>query len=145
MAFLCGCGGKPTKNITAATILCVASTQPLKKTAKLVLAMCMGLDIVMGKRLVESHRKGFLLDTPQYPPKDSQREREWRFRLKEAVARGKAVGCLNNLLAGTDVYFLHRLKTMLGNSFRDFTTIATCLGADAVRNGLPNDDDERAF
>jgi hypothetical protein len=106
MAFLRGCGGESTKNITAATILCVGSTQPLKKTAKLVLAICMVLDIVTEKWLFESHRKGFLLDAPQYPPKDSQREREWRFKLKEAVARGKAVGCLNNFAGPYRCIFL---------------------------------------
>lgn len=137
MSFLRKCGGKLVKDITAATMLCVASDQPLKKTANLVMAICMGLDIVTETWLVHSQRKGFLLDAQPYLPKDSQKEGEWKFKLEEAVARGKMRGAMTNLLAGTAVYFLQGLKSLLANNFRDFTKVATCLGADAVRHGLP--------
>jgi hypothetical protein len=72
MAFLRECGGKAVKTIAAATMLCVGRNAPLKKTANLVLAACTGLDVVTDKWLVESQRKGFLLDSQQYLPKDSQ-------------------------------------------------------------------------
>jgi hypothetical protein len=32
---------------------------------------------------------------------------------------------------------------VLAHNFRDFAAIATCLGADAVRNGLPNGKEEK--
>ena len=138
MAFLRERGGKSVKRITSANMLCVGSNQPLKKSANLVLAVCMGLDIVTDKWLVESQRKGFLLSADQYLPKDSQREREWGFKLLEAVARGRLRGGMTGLLGGVDVYFTHGLKSLLAHNFRDFTAVATCLGADAVKNGLPN-------
>jgi hypothetical protein len=137
MTFLRACGGKPEKNIGSATMLCVGANQPLAKTAKLVLAICLGLDIVTDKWLVDGQRQGFLLDTQQYLPKDAQREREWGFRLDEALERGRREGGLTNLLAGTEVHFTQGVKILLAHNFRDFTTVATCSGADAVRNGLP--------
>ncbi|ERF75738.1 hypothetical protein EPUS_01568 [Endocarpon pusillum Z07020] len=138
MAFLRECGGKSVNRITSANMLCVGSNQPLKKSANLVLAVCMGLDIVTDKWLVESQRKGFLLDAHHYLPRDAQRERQWGFKLSEAVARGKLRGGMTGLLGGIDVYFTHGLKSLLAHNFRDFTAVATCLGADAVKNGLPN-------
>jgi hypothetical protein len=138
MAFFHECGGKATKNIVAATMLCVGSNAPLKKTANLVLAVCMGLDVVTDKWLVDSHRKGFLLDADQYLPKDPQREREWGFKLRDATARGKLQGHLTSLLSGVIVHFTHGVKALLGQNFRDFKTVAVCMGADTVRNGLPN-------
>ncbi len=138
MAFLRDCGGKSVKRITSANILCVGSNQLLKKSANLVLAICMGLDIVTDKWLVESQRKGFLLDADYYLPKDAQREGEWGFKLCEAINRGKQRGGMTGLLGGIDVYFTHGLKSLLAHNFRDFTAVATCLGADTVKNGLPN-------
>ena len=138
MAFLRRSGGKSVKKITAATMLCVGSIGPLRKTANLILAVCMGLDIVTDKWLIESQRKGVLLDPQRYLPRDSHREGEWKFKLDEAIARGRMQGSLTRLLTGTDVYLLQDLKAVLANNFRDFRTVATCLGADAVRNGLPN-------
>ncbi len=145
MAFLRDCGGKSVKKITSANVLCVGSNQPLKKSANLVLAVCMGLDIVTDKWLIESQRKGFLLKSDQYLPKDGPREREWGFKLDEAVARGKLCGGLTGLLDGFDVYFTRGLKSLLAHNFRDFTTVATCLGADAVKNGLPSGKERKEF
>ncbi|KAF7507573.1 hypothetical protein GJ744_010364 [Endocarpon pusillum] len=138
MAFVRECGGKSVKRMTSASMLCVGSNQPLKKSANLVLAGCMGLDIVTDKWLAETQRKGFFLDAHHYLPKDAQRERQWGFKLFEAVARGKLRGGMTGLLGGIDVYSTHGLKSLLAHSFRDFTAVATCLGADAVKNGLPN-------
>jgi hypothetical protein len=145
MAFLRGYGGKAVKTISTATMLCLGSDKPLKKTANLVLAVCLGLDIVTDKWLVESQRKGFLLDPDLYLPKDPEREREWDFKLHEAIGRGRLRGGLSGLLNGLDVYFTHGLKSLLAHNFRDFGTVATCLGADAVRNGLPNGKEKKAF
>jgi hypothetical protein len=105
MAFLRQYGGTPAKNITAATMLCVSSNSPLRKTANLILAVCLGLDMVTDKWLVDSQRKGFLLDPQKYLPSDSQREGEWKFKLDEAIARAKMQGGLTSLLTGTEVYF----------------------------------------
>lgn len=46
---------------------------------------------------------------------------------------------------GINVYFTHSLKTLLAHNFRDFTSAATCLGGDAVKNGLPNRKEEKSF
>lgn len=145
MAFLRECGGKEVKNISAAIMLCVGSNKPLKKTANLRLAVCVGLDVVTDQWLVGSQRKGFLLHSDQYLPKDSECEREWGFKLHEAIARGKLQGGLSSLLNGLDVYFTHGLKSLLAHNFRDFGTVATCLGADAVKNGLRNGKGRKAF
>jgi hypothetical protein len=145
MAFFRECGGKVVKSISTATMLCVGSNTPLKKTPNFVLAVCLGLDIVTEKWLVESQRKGFLLNPELYLPKDREREREWGFKLHEAIARGRLRGGLSGLLNGLDVYFTQGLKSLLGDNFRDFGTVATCLGADAVRNGLPNGKEKKAF
>ncbi len=145
MAFLRKCGGRSVRSITSANLLCIGSTQPLKKSANLVLAVCMGVDIVTDKWLVESQRKGFLLDSDQYLPKDAQREGEWGFTLQEAVARGKLCGGLTGLLGGFDVYFTHGLKSLLAHNFRDFTAVATCLGADTVKIGLPSGKERKEF
>jgi hypothetical protein len=145
MAFFRECGGKAVKSISTATMLCIGSNTPLKKTPNFVLAVCLGLDIVTEKWLVESQRKGFLLNPELYLPKDREREREWGFKLHEAIARGRLRGGLSGLLNGLDVYFTQGLKSLLGDNFRDFGTVATCLGADAVRNGLPNGKEKKAF
>ena len=145
MAFFRECGGKAVKTISTATMLCVGSNTPLKKSPNFVLAVCLGLDIVTEKWLVESQRKGFLLNPDLYLPRDPKREREWGFKLHEAIARGRLRGGLSGLLNGLDVYFTHGLKSLLGHNFRDFGTVATCLGADAVRNGLPNGKEKKAF
>jgi hypothetical protein len=145
MTFFRECGGKAVKSISTATMLCVGSNTPLKKTPNLVLAVCLGLDIVTDKWIVESQRKGFLLNPELYLPKDPGREREWGFKLHEAIARGRLRGGLSGLLNGLDVYFTQGLKSLLGHNSRDFGTVATCLGADAVRNGLPNGKEKKGF
>lgn len=55
MALLGERGGKSVRSVAASAMLSVGSNQPLKRVPSLVLAVCIGLDIVTEKCLAESH------------------------------------------------------------------------------------------
>ncbi len=102
--------------------------QPLKETANLLSAvLTSGTSTASERALRDSH---------QYRPSDLQRQ--WNFKLDEAIARGRKQGALTSLLAGTNVYFAHGTKSLQTDNFQDSKTVATYLGAHAVKNGLPN-------
>ena len=69
-------------------ILCVGNGE-LKRTSKLVLAVSQGKAIVTDQWVTDSFQADHLLDIASYIPRDPQREKEWRFSLKEAVDRGR--------------------------------------------------------
>ncbi|KAJ9603035.1 hypothetical protein H2200_012330 [Cladophialophora chaetospira] len=128
-------GGKVTEAILDATILCVPSGT-LKKTSKLVMAVALGIDIVTEQWIAETHRLGKFPAIQGYLPADRPSEQEWKITLKDALARGK-VG-LTHLLSGVKVFFTKKLRTDLGKLERDFSQIATRLGAESVERRLPS-------
>ncbi|KAI1613237.1 hypothetical protein EDD36DRAFT_259199 [Exophiala viscosa] len=127
-------GGRVTKSINEANILCVPDGS-LKKTSKLIMAVARGIDIVTESWVVETQRSGSFPAVEDFLPQDPSREQLWNFDLKQALQRGKAG--LTHLLSGTTVIFSKQVRTDLGNLEREMSQIATMLGADAVRNRLP--------
>ena len=127
-------GGKTTVTINKATVLCLPKG-PVKRTSKLLMAVALGIDIVTEDWLADIHRLEVLPATGQYLPTDTSAEQEWNISLREAIARGRQG--LTHLLSGTTVYFTKQLRTDLGNLERDFSQIATKLGAESVERRLP--------
>ena len=127
-------GGSVVKSIDKADILCVSSGA-LKKTTKFISAVASGKNVVDERWLVESHRKGVLLDQDAFVPKDTEHEREWGFDLKVAIERGKAG--LIDLLDNVPIYFTRQLELDLGRNFKDFCKIAEMLGAVSMGVTLP--------
>lgn len=128
-------GGKVTEAILEATMLCVPKG-PLKKTSKLVMAVALGLEIVTEDWLGEAHRRGEFPGPQSYLPSEKSSEQEWGISLEDAIARGKHG--LTHLLSGVTVFFTKRLRSDLAKLERDFSQIATRLGAESVKRQLPS-------
>jgi hypothetical protein len=120
MRFLKKEGGEKVEDIKGATMLCVGRDE-LKKTAKLILAITSGKDIVTDSWITDSSKAGHLLDTTSYLPLDEKHEKEWGFNLRNAIRRGK-VG--HKPLDGFKVYFTPSLKSAGGNDLKEIAVIA---------------------
>lgn len=81
-------GVKTVEEMKDATMFCVGKGE-LKKTARLINAIVSGKDIVTDSWVTDSVRKHHLLDVTRYIPSDKKHEKEWGFKLTEAVQRGK--------------------------------------------------------
>ncbi|KAK4947537.1 hypothetical protein LTR10_013482 [Elasticomyces elasticus] len=134
MAALKLLGGRVTKSINEANMLCVPDGS-MKKTSKLIMAVARGIEIVTESWIVETQRSGSFPAVEDFLPNDPSREQLWNFDLKAALQRGKAG--LTHLLSGTTVILTKQVRTDLGNLEREISQIATMLGADAVKNRLP--------
>lgn len=128
-------GGKVSTKITEATVLCVPDGH-LKKTGKLVMAVALGIDIVTEAWVEDTHQTRRFPALENYLPSATSSEREWGTTLKDAINRGKAG--LTNLLSGVTVHFTKQLWKDLGNLGREFSQIATIIGADKVQHRLPS-------
>ena len=131
-------GGKTTAVINKATVLCI-SEGSVKKTSKLLMAVLLGIDVVTEDWVVETHRLGRFPAVEEYLPLDADSEQEWETSLKDAIVRGKQG--LTHLLTGTTVFFTKKLRSDLGNLERDFSQIATLLGAESVQRRVPTPKD----
>lgn len=129
-------GGKTTKDIVAANMLCVGDG-PLMKTGSLLLAICHGKEIVTEKWLLESAKQHKLLQTTQYIPQDSQHEQEWAFSLREAIKRGRSG--MSHILQGRIVCMTKRLQESLNDKLiLELSKVSTALGAEDVRKAAPS-------
>ncbi|KAK5453450.1 hypothetical protein LTS15_006635 [Exophiala xenobiotica] len=127
-------GGRETKSINDATMLCV-SKGPLKRTSKLIIAVARGIDIVTEEWITETQRRGCFPAVDEFLPRDPSHERIWDFDLKDAMQRGK-LG-LTHILSGTTVFLTRQIRTDLGKLERELSQVATVLGADSVQKRLP--------
>ncbi|KAK5232965.1 hypothetical protein LTR47_005829 [Exophiala xenobiotica] len=127
-------GGRETKSINDATMLCVGKG-PLKRTSKLIIAVARGIDIVTEEWVTETQRRGCFPAADEFLPLDPSHERIWDFELKDAMQRGK-LG-LTHILSGTTVFLTRQIRTDLGKLERELSQVATVLGADSVQKRLP--------
>ncbi len=127
-------GGRETKSINDATMLCVGKG-PFKRTSKLIIAVARGIDIVTEEWIIETQRRGSFPAVDEFLPRDPSHERIRDFNLKEAMQRGK-LG-LTHILSGTTVFLTKRIRTDLGKLERELSQVATVLGADSVQRRLP--------
>ena len=118
-------------------MLCVVDGE-LKKSEALLVAIAMGADIVTENWIIDTHRKERFPDPSKYLPTDKKHEKEWGFRIEDAIQRGKAPG-LSHLLANKTVFLTARFTTTLGKTCtQGIRNIATALGAEVTslrRNG----------
>jgi hypothetical protein len=120
-------------NIGQANMLIVGGTE-LKKTAKLIIAVARGMDVVNERWIVESRRKDVLLDIIPFVPEDDVHETEWAFKLVDATARGKE-GLVQELLHDTTVHTTKDFDRF--PAARDLPSIVKALGGNIVRSSLP--------
>lgn len=133
-------GGKVTKDITKADILCIPDKEGLKKTSKLVLAVVLGKIIVTESWIVQCARENNFLQVEKYQPKDKAKEKEWGVALPAALNRRRCEGAdLEKLFKGYKVYLTRQLQDQLArtNNLDGFLEIATCMGASSVIRRLP--------
>ena len=129
-------GGRITKDIVEATVLCVPAP-PLTKTGTFLLSICHGKTIVIESWIEDSVKKGRFRKMAPYLPKDPQREQEWGFNLQEAIERGRAG--LTHILQGRTIYFTKRFHGSLKDKLIDeFSKVATALGAEEVKKMTPS-------
>ena len=129
-------GGSIVKELEDATILCVSSQQPLTKTAKFLLAVATGVDIIYDKWLTQSAEQGRILPLADFIPEDEDKEREWQVTLEDAVSKGKQG--LSHILRGLVVHITSSLQKELKSAYESYCRMAKALGADDVRVGLPS-------
>ncbi|KAG8526927.1 uncharacterized protein KY384_008356 [Bacidia gigantensis] len=106
----------------------------IKKTAKMLMAIQLGKQIIHDAWATESAKAGRLLDMAAYQAADPLREVEWGVNLKEAVKRGReGVRAMD----GYDIVFTPAVKKEVGNGFKDLKELASMAGASSISNTLP--------
>jgi hypothetical protein len=135
MKTLADLGGRKTSTLDDATILCIGG--PLKKTANLLIAIARGIDVVTEHWMTEMHRTKTLPSVTKFRPRDTNKEREWDFKLHDAIQSGKnrTTGFLND----TQICITDQLAKDLGNTrSQDMLDIAKVLGATTAEIGVPD-------
>ena len=130
MAFLKSMGVKKVTSVTACDAFCVGSGKELKRTSNLVMAVASGKRVITDKWVIDSKKKGRLLDTTIYVAKDPPRERQWGISLAEAVERGRQ-GI--KPLAGQNIFVSSYVKEKLGTGFKELKELALFAGAQTVQ------------
>ena len=128
-------GGQMVDEIDQANMLVVGGTE-LKKTAKLILAIARGMDVVHERWVVESRRKNVLLDIIPFVPQDDAHESEWGFTLVDAITRGKE-RIVQELLRDTTVYTTKDFERFPAAA--ELPYIVKALGGNIVTSSLPSD------
>ena len=128
--------GRKVETITEDTnVLCIG-TNELKKTAKFIKSVALGIDIVTDKWLNESSAARYLLDVAPFLPQDPANEALWGFTLRDAIARGKA-GV--RAFQGVSVIFSTSLWKELKGAAREMESIARAAGAIKVLTRTPKE------
>lgn len=120
MKFLKDNGVTAVEEMKDATMFCVGKGE-LKKTARLIKAIVSGKDIVTDSWVTDSVKKRRLLDVVGYIPSDKKHEKEWKFKLAEAVQRGKDD---YKPLQGFRVYFSKALAKAGGTELKEIAILA---------------------
>lgn len=107
-------------------ILCTSKGE-LKKTAKLLLAVALGKQIVNDSWVIDSSRAGHLLAYEDYLPHDPIREADWEFKLKDTIGNPR-----DTLFSGQAIYFTPTVKKEYGSSFAEIQDIIKKCGAAQV-------------
>ena len=129
-------GGSIVSDLEDATILCVSSQQSLTKTAKFLLAIATGMDIIYDEWLIQSAEQERILPLAVFIPEDEDKEREWQVKLEDAVSQGKRG--LGHILKGHVVHITSSLKKELKSTYDSYSRMARVLGTDDMRLGLPS-------
>lgn len=134
MKFLSQNGIEKVQSVSQCTVLCVGKGE-LKKTSKLIMAVMLGKEVITDDWVTESARCNELQHIEEYLAQGPEREREWGFRIREAVERGRQ-GL--KILQDWTVIFTASAKKEVGKSgFSDLKEITTYAGAKSVLTTLP--------
>jgi hypothetical protein len=128
-------GGQMVDEIDQANMLVVGGTE-LKKTAKLIIAIARGMDVVHERWVVESRRKNVLLDIIPFVPQDNAHEAEWGFTLVDAITRGKE-RIVQELLRDATVYTTKDFERFPAAA--ELPSIVKALGGNVVTSSLPSE------
>ena len=123
-----------------ANMLCVGNGE-LKRTSKLVLAASQGKAIVTDQWVTDSFQADHLLDIASYFPHDPQREKEWRFSLKEAVDRGRLAQTSSSNpppFDGWTIYFTANLVRDSKEAASELQAMARAQGAQTYMRRRPS-------
>ena len=126
-------GVQVVTEIDQANMLVVGGTE-LKKTAKLIIAIAQGMDVVHERWVVESRRKNFLLDIIPFVPQDDVHESEWGFTLVDAITRGKE-GIVQELLQDITVHTTKDFERF--PAAEQLPSVVKALGGKYISSSLP--------
>ncbi|KAJ9665300.1 hypothetical protein H2201_004592 [Coniosporium apollinis] len=126
-------GGTRVNSVTetGCNFLCVG-TGKLVKTGKLLLSIAYGKQIVTDSWIKQSSQAGHLLDPQSFLPADTEREKEWGFRMSDAVGIDR-----RHLFAGKRLYVTPSLKKYYGkkdngSGYKEMEEVARVAGADRM-------------
>ncbi|KAL8676717.1 MAG: hypothetical protein Q9186_006783 [Xanthomendoza sp. 1 TL-2023] len=124
---------RQVKSIKDCDILCTGKDE-LKRTSKLMLAILMGKEVVTDEWVIQGTKTNKVLDTSDFVPEDTAREREWGTSLSDAIDRGR-----HGLkpLQGWTINFTPSAKKELGKSWSELKEICSVAGATAVLAMIP--------
>lgn len=124
---------RQVKSINDCDILCTGKGE-LKRTFKLLLAILMGKEIVTDEWVIQGTTRNKVLNTSDFVPEDTSREREWGTSLADAIGRGRQC---QKPLDGYTVNFTPSAKKELGKSWSELKEICLVAGATAVQAMIP--------
>ncbi|KAI5777221.1 hypothetical protein EDC01DRAFT_679167 [Geopyxis carbonaria] len=105
-------GGKQLASpaLTACNFLVIGPGE-LKRTPKFIVAVAHGIMVVEEQWVLDSKTAGYWVDPDPYILRDPIREKEWKFKLSDAIQRGK--DGKNKVLTGKTVYLTAALVAYL--------------------------------